>query len=449
MSKIGLIIKREYTTRVRKKSFLVMTILGPLLFSALIFAPIILANTKSEKHKVVVVDGSQLFCGDNSFKNSKNIQYDFSYCGADSIAVKNTYKDSEHVSVLIIPSNIIRGNEAFLHSKVDPGDDVTSDIENQMGSAITRSKLHTQNLPDNLIEQVQTTIKVSNSVNNEHSNTDINMVLGYVASFLIYMFIFIYSVQVMRGVMEEKVSRIVEVIISSVKPFQLMMGKVIGVGLIGFTQFIIWIVMSFTVFTIGSNYLQGQLATPNGSNSSIEQTMKKGMPQQQAVQMMTHVNATQSKAANKLNEIDDDLRSINWPLVVGMFIFYFLGGYLLYSSLFAAIGSAVDQETDTQQFMLPVTAPLILSIVIMQNIIRDPHSSLAFWFSIIPFTSPIAMMARIPFGINPWELFLSMGLLIASIFGTIWLAGRIYRVGLLMYGKKVTYKELGKWLFYK
>jgi len=303
-----------------------------------------------------------------------------------------------------------------------------------------------ENLDQSTIDKVKSNIKVKDIVNNKVTNTDYNAGLGYACSLLIYMFIFLYSVQVMRGVMEEKINRIVEVIISSVRPFQLMMGKVIGVGLVGLTQFLIWIILGFGVYHTSSAYFQSQEINPK--NAAITQTYKTGMPVQN--DNLNAAGKIQKKdLSGAFDSLDNMLRSTDWILVIGGFLFYFLGGYVLYSALFAAVGSAVDQETETQQFMLPVTAPLILSIVVMGSIITNPHSSLAVWFSIIPFTSPIAMMARIPFGIPMWQLGLSMVLLIASIFGTVWLAGRIYRVGLLMYGKKVTYKELGKWLFYK
>ena len=447
MSKIGLIIKREYTTRVRKKSFLVMTILGPLMFAILIFAPIVLANTGGQIRRVVVVDATHIFCG--TLNSGPYVKYDFGYCNFDTNQVRKIFKDSANVSVLYIPASTALGADVQLRidSKNDPGDNVLSEIETQMNNNIERMKLRKQNLDPNIVDAVKTNVKIDNKVNNLPSNTDYNMVLGYASSFLIYIFIFLYSVQVMRGVMEEKINRIVEIIISSVRPFQLMMGKVIGVGLVGFTQFLIWVIMSTAVFSVGSAYLQRQEINPQNAITK-EQTMKKGLPQQ-ADQMMARTGVSKDKAMEMFNNIDELMRSTNWVVVIGCFIFYFLGGYMLYSSLFAAIGSAVDQETETQQFMLPITAPLVLSIIVMQNIIRDPHSTIAFWFSIIPFTSPVAMMARIPFGIPYWQVGLSMLILVLSIFGTIWLAGRIYRVGLLMYGKKITYKELGKWLFYK
>jgi ABC-2 type transport system permease protein len=353
--------------------------------------------------------------------------------------------DSSLVTVMYIPPSQ-QVSQIELYSKIDPGDEVISAIQFQMNNIVERAKMKAENLDQSMIDAVKTSIGVKNVVNNAITNTGYNLALALACSILIYFFIFLYSVQVMRGVMEEKISRIVEIIISSVRPFQLMMGKVIGVGLIGLTQFVAWIILGYCAITIESRFAQTQAVNPD--NYTQAQTLKKGMPVQEDA-ARTMPMSKNAAVATAIMSVSDNLANTNWTLVLCCFLFYFLGGYLLYSSLFAAIGSAVDQETDTQQFMLPVTAPLILSYLVMFNIVRDPHSQMAFWFSIFPLTSPIAMMARIPFGISVWELMLSMGLLIAGIFFTVWLAGRIYRVGLLMYGKKVNYKEIGKWLFYK
>jgi len=443
MSKIALIIQREYVTRVRKKSFLVISILGPLLFAGIIFAPILIANTKNENQRVVVVDETKTICG--VLESNATVQYDYGYCNIDVNSVKKIFADSAHVSVLYVPKTE-QVMQVSLYSKDDPGNDVVSTIEVQMNNVLERAKMKAENLDQATIDKVKTNVNVKDIVDNKETDSGYNILLGYASSFLIYIFIFLYSVQVMRGVMEEKINRIVEVIISSVRPFQLMMGKVIGVGLVGLTQFLIWVILGYGTFMVGSSYLQGQMINPK--NAVASQTYKSGSPIQNG-DMNQGATIEKKDLAKAFNGVDNMLRSTNWVLVIGGFLFYFLGGYILYSALFAAVGSAVDQETETQQFMLPVTAPLILSIIVMQSIITDPHSSLAVWFSIIPFTSPIAMMARLPFGIPIWQLALSMSLLVATIFGTVWLAGRIYRVGLLMYGKKVTYKELGKWLFYK
>lgn len=247
----------------------------------------------------------------------------------------------------------------------------------------------------------------------------------------------------MRGVIEEKTNRIIEVIISSVKPFELMMGKIIGIALVGLTQFLLWVVLSTTLISGGQSLVEQHFAEQE-TGTSIEEAMSGSQslaPEQEEI-----AEAQLNEAA--VNELFDNISMIDFPVILGSFLFYFLGGYLIYSALFAAVGSAVDNEADTQQFMLPITLPIIFSFVMAQVVINNPESSMSFWLSMIPFTSPIIMMVRIPFGVPYWEIGLSMLLLIAGFVATTWLAGRIYRTGILMYGKKITYKELWKWLIY-
>ena len=262
--------------------------------------------------------------------------------------------------------------------------------------------------------------------NEETSATPLKMGLGYIAGILIYFFIFFYAVQVMRGVIEEKTSRIVEVIISSVRPRQLMMGKILGIGLVGVVQFLIWVILSGTIYAVVSTFIYPEIfaqQVPAGPGSPDLSTVD------------------QTNLFSMLN-------SINFPVVLSGFVFYFFGGYFLYSALFAALGSAIDQEADSQQFMLPVTAPMIIAITTAMNVIQDPNGPLAFWMSMIPLTSPISMMIRLPFGVPIWQIGLSALILVGTFFGVVALAGKIYRVGILMYGKKVTWKELYKWLKY-
>jgi len=261
------------------------------------------------------------------------------------------------------------------------------------------------------------TLKVDTKGESVKSSTEIAMVTGYLAGFLIYIFVFAYGTLVMRGVMEEKTSRIVEVIISSVKPFQLLFGKIIGIGLVGLTQIVIWIVLGGLLIS-GMSLLAGEK-----------------LPEQ--------------ASPDKLTMILQLAGNMNIPLILFSLIFYFIGGFLLYASLMGAIGSAVDSDEDAQQLMLPVTMPLIFSIIILIAVAKNPEGSIAFWASMIPLTSPVTMMVRVPYGVPAWELLLSMSILITSILGTIWMAGKIYRTGILMYGKKVTLKEIVRWLFYK
>lgn len=264
------------------------------------------------------------------------------------------------------------------------------------------------------------------------SSSGVSSAVGYFASILIYFFVFLYGAQIMRGVLEEKTSRIVEVIISSVKPFQLMTGKIIGIAAVGLTQFLLWVILTIGISSAAGSMFQ----VDRFSNSQIESTTD-GMEEKDVNQ------------AQQINDIFSALEAIDITKLVLCFIFYFLGGYLLYGGLFAAVGSAVDSDADTQQFMFPISLPLIASIVMLSAIIKDPGGSLAFWMSMIPFSSPVVMMMRIPFGVPLWEILLSMAFLVAGFIFTTWIAGRIYRIGILMHGTKVNYRVLAKWLFMK
>jgi ABC-2 type transport system permease protein len=299
------------------------------------------------------------------------------------------------------------------------------------------------------VESLETNIHLSridwqNWPDKEEDITDVKRGLGYISGFLIYLFIFMFGAQVMRGILEEKTSRVVEVIISSVSPFQLMMGKIIGIALIGLTQFVAWLVLTIGISTFAQQVFfsmpvkQGTeaIATPDIMNSS--QTAQSEQAETAPV--------NNDEAAVMVNSIMNQIGKINIPLVIGAFVFYFLGGYLLYGSLFAAVGAAVDSETDTQQFMLPISIPLVIGLIVMVNSFLNPSGKLAVIFSIIPLTSPVVMMARIPFGVPPLQLITSAALLILTFLGTTWMAAKIYRIGILMYGKKVSYREMWKWI---
>ena len=300
---------------------------------------------------------------------------------------------------------------------------------------LQRMKLEAKGIDLDVIESAKTYISLSTLIlgedgTEEEGNAERSMGLGFIGGILIYMFIFLYGVQVLRGVIEEKTSRIVEVIISSVKPVQLMMGKIVGIAAVGLTQFVLWVVFTLILVSVA----QGLFLPDNLDPEMIAQ----GSP---AMQM--------SDSEELAMGMMDTIANINFPLIIGMFLFYFMGGYLLYASLFASVGAAVDSEADTQQFMMPITIPLILSFVVGSSIIENPDGAVAFWFSMIPLTSPVVMMIRIPFGVPVHELIMSMSFLILGFLGTNWLAARIYRVGILMYGKKVNYAEILKWLRYK
>lgn len=444
MNKIALIIKREYLTRVKKKSFIIMTILGPLLMGALFVVPVWLATQEDDKTDVLVVDETFLFT--NTFKEKENLQFHF----VEGINLKEAEKlldEDLYSAVLYIPHNIINSNGAEIIYKKQPGFNTIQFIEDAIEKEIENLKLAKAGIDKATILAAKTDIKMRKSKYDsgvkESKNTELSMVVGMLGGVLIYFFIFLYGAQVMRGVIEEKTSRIVEVVISSVKPFQLMMGKIIGIAMVGLTQFLLWIVLTFTIVSVAQGILgvdKKSLPTP----VPMEQTLNG-----QKSPLQPNVPA-QSGEQGDMDEIMKAFGKINFPLMIGVFIFYFLGGYLLYGALFAAVGAAVDNEADTQQFMLPITIPLVLSFVMAQFVMNNPEGPMAFWLSIIPFTSPIIMMVRIPFGIPyPYtDLWISMALLIVGFVATTWLAAKIYRTGILMYGKKVNYKELWKWIRY-
>ncbi|MBC8154163.1 MAG: ABC transporter permease [Bacteroidetes bacterium] len=437
-----LIIKREYLVRVRKRSFVIMTILGPLLIAAFYGLVGWAAIGSIEQKKVEVVDESGLFQG--KFTSTKSLS--FTFLSTSITAAKKSFPKSNYDVLVHIPANILTQPKGVqLYAEKGVSLDLKSTIERTIEKEIERNKLTKAGITQQILEDAKVDVDsetISLSAEGEKaSSAGAATVIGGICAFLIYLSVFVYGTQVMRGVMEEKTNRIVEVIISSVKPFQLMMGKIIGVGLVGLTQFLLWILLTFGITSVGGSLLGGKLA--------------KGRDVAQSAQMSQVGPGGQVSAAaddmkkSPVTEIMQAISSLNLPLIIGCFLFYFLGGYLLYSALFGAVGAAVDNETETQQFMLPITLPIVFSFIIAQFVLRDPNGSLAFWASIVPLTSPIIMMVRIPLGVPVWELLLSMTLLVLGFIGTTWLAARIYRVGILMYGKKTTYRELSKWIFYK
>ncbi len=538
MNKTKYIIKREYISRVKKKTFLLMTLIGPLLFAGLLAAPVWFATMEdSETKHIAVIDSSGIFDYTKVLKESitlnnrrfqseldkyqknlppigsemKNLNdklhliannrdtlmgenlklgfinearkikknHNLPQQPFDSLATKyanllplinerlnnvkgrisNTssakfyYKDfdyktskkairnGDYYAAVFIPSNVLSSLKIQTYAKKSLSMGLRSHIQNSIEREIENQKLRNEGIDQETLQNMKTSInvasiKITEDGEEKEARPEIAMIIGYVAGFLIYISIFMFGSQVMRGVIEEKTSRIVEVILSSVKPMQLLMGKVIGVGLVGLTQYLIWIIMTglltFGAFTflVPSDVTQlQQQATEfagNGGMQSMGPVVEGNMGQ--------------------IQDIIASIANVNWPLILGSFLFFFIGGYMLYSALFAAVGSAVDNETDTQQFMAPITIPLILALFVMINTINNPESALTFWFSIIPLTSPIVMLVRIPFGVPIWELALSMGLLVITFIGMIWIASRIYKTGILMFGSKVSYKELWKWI---
>ncbi len=447
MNKILLIIQREYLTRVRQKSFIIMTILGPVLMAGIFIVPVWLALQQSDDSTVLVVDDSFLFT--DRMQNTENITFIYTTESLDSAKSELTKEDGVD-AVLYIHKDIMTTTKGIqLVYETQPSIHAIRHIETVLSNDIEKFKLAKYGINQATMDAAKTNVslvtkKIDETGQENSANTEVSMMVGLFSGLLIYMFIFLYGVQVMRGVIEEKTSRIIEVIISSVKPFELMMGKIIGIALVGLTQFLLWIVLTTTLISGSQAIIESQFSKDDMGGKSIEEVMSSN---QVAVPQEAEEEVPQFNEA----ALDDFMKSfdtINFAVIIGSFLFYFLGGYLLYSALFAAVGSAVDNEADSQQFMLPITIPIIFSFVMAQYVISNPEGALSFWLSIIPFTSPIIMMVRIPFGVPYWELALSMVMLVLGFIGTTWLAGRIYRTGILMYGKKINYKELWKWLRY-
>ena len=416
MHKIWLIIKREYLVRVRKKSFIIMTILGPILMAALLVVPTYLAEENQENRIIALNEDANYILEDSEFIHFTTIPT------SEAELLKTDFSESSFYALLNI-----EGENFTLYSNQQISLSVSKSIEIQLEKLIEHEKLKLLGIDLQMLEDASTEINITTKIISEDGNTsnsqaESSMGIGFISGILIYMFIFMYGTMVMRGVIEEKTSRIVEVIISSVKPFQLMMGKILGVSLVGLTQFILWILLTIIISTIAELAFLDVNVMATEMNSSDQSVI--------------------------LAQVAELTGGINLLQIFLAFIFYFLAGYLMYSALFAAVGSAVDAEADTQQFVLPITIPLILSFVLITPIMENPDGTLAFWMSIIPFTSPVIMMVRLPFGVASWEILLSMGVLVSTFIATSWLAGRIYRTGILMYGKKASYKELWKWLRY-
>ncbi len=442
MNKILLILQREYITRVKKKSFILMTLLGPILMAGIAIVPILIAKYSDDKiNKIMVIDQRpEIFT--TILPSSETVLFINSKISLDS--AKKAFDPEKFYGILYLQDDMVKNpGGAMLFTEKKANLSVTNYIENSLEKQIEQDKLKSEGIDQKTLSSIETNVNLKTlSLKGEENSAELATIVGFICGFLIYLFIFLYGVQVMRGVIEEKTNRIVEVIISSVRPFELMMGKIIGIALVGLTQFLLWIVLTLTITTIASKVI----IDPKTDAKEVAQTMKSNNLDQHALK---ELGATPKIKEDAMSKLFSQLSSINFPLIISCFFIYFLGGYLLYSALFAAIGAAVDNETETQQFMLPVTIPLILAFIVAQSIVQNPDSQLGFWFSIIPLTSPVVMMVRIAFGVPPWELALSIGLLIAGFIGATWLAGRIYRTGILLYGKKVNYKELAKWLFYK
>jgi ABC-2 type transport system permease protein len=442
MNKILLIIQREYLSRVKKKSFIVMTLLTPILiagFYGLMFY-FSMEGIKGTHNKIAVISENTTLT--EKLPATKNRTYE--YVGKSLKEMKAALDNSTYDYVLYLPEFELDHPKGIqLLGKKQAGLALGGNIADDIEELIRVQKLKASGISQDDLDKLKTSVsidtkKINDTGQEEDSSAGASTIIAYVSGILMFMFIMLYGVQVMRGVIEEKTSRIIEVMISSVKPFQLMMGKIIGIALVGLTQFVLWIVLTTSISTLGVSAFVDKDVMKQATMSTTAQV--KGTPGAElAASSSTDISIMQKSLAN-----------LELTKIITVFLFFFIGGYLFYSSLYAAIGSAVDNETETQQFMFPVMMPLLLGYVLSLSVVtNDPYGPMAFWLSIIPFTSPIAMMVRLPYGVPDWQLALSMGLLVIGFIGTVWVASRIYRVGILMYGKKSSFKEMIKWFTYK
>ncbi|MEN8880202.1 MAG: ABC transporter permease [Polaribacter sp.] len=440
MGKLKLIIQREFIAKVRNKSFIIMTFLSPLIMVAMGALVFFLMKKNDQKIKeIAYVDNSGLFSKED-FKDTKTLHYkDFTSLGIE--ATKEKVEKGDFFGALVIPKNdslAILASSIEFYSKDSPGISIINSLENKIETKLRNVQLNYFGIDIDKINasRIQSDIKMFNFSGEESSKliNGLKIGVGAITGYLLMMFVIIYGTSVMRSVIEEKTSRIIEIIVSSVKPFQLMLGKIIGNATAGLLQFFIWGIIIFIITTVLSSLFGVDVVEMQTSSISAQQLEA----------------AKQITGANKLQLVIQEILRLPILKLFLLFIFYFLGGYMLYSSLFAAVGAAVDNETDTQQFMLPIMLPLILAVYVgFATVISDPHGPISVAFSYIPLTSPIVMLMRVPFGVSWYELAISMTLLIITFVFMVWLAAKIYRVGILMYGKKPTYKDLYKWLKYK
>lgn len=440
-NKIWLITRREYFTRVRNKTFLLSTFLLPLCIILFIVGSILIATQGHSRHKVAVMDANGYF--KDYLKSDSTISFSFAN-DLDSI----NYADKGYTAVLIIPA--LPENQKTIYRlkyKKQLGLASVADLEGRINNAIVDHLIYERtNISRSKLDSIRRSANIAEMKSFEDqgktakaSSQGASTAVGYISGILIYMLTFIYGAAVMRGVMEEKTNRIAEVVVSSVKPFQLMMGKITGIGAVGLTQFLLWVIFLTGLIVVA------QFFVPHDVLQEVQQL-------QQANAMGNAGGMQVSAAAERVYQATGFLNSPNWGLIIACFLFYFIGGYLFYSALFAAVGSAVNEDVqEAQSLMLPITMPVIFSFFIMSIAVQDPGGKLAVWASIIPFSSPIVMMARIPFGVPGtvpwWQLGLSMILLVAGFIFTVWMAGKIYRTGILMYGKKPSWKTMWKWAF--
>jgi ABC-2 type transport system permease protein len=425
MNKIKYIIQREYLVRIRKKTFWILTLLGPVLYAGIFALPIFIQKSVGQESQVIYVEDQSGFFNDVLISD-QNLK--FIFIKSERIpVVRDIIKENKNSQILMIHKFDIKNPEGFeLISNKNAGLGVITMLTAKINNAIKDIRIKNLGIDKKVIEGLEPHIQIDVKKISENGlkkdNTKVAGIVAGITAFLNYMFIFLYGSLILRGVQEEKQNRIVEIIISSIRPFELMMGKIVGVALVGLTQFALWVILTLVFMNVFISAGSGivHLGPSNANLPSAGAGMALGL-----------------------------LSGINMPFILLTFLFYFICGYLLYASLFASIAAAVDNQSDMQQFMLPVTIPLILGIILIPSVIENPNNPLAVVLSIVPFTSPVVMMARIAFGVPVIQLVLSMVLLVAGFLFIAWISSKIYRIGILSYGTKVGYRDLWKWLFYK
>ena len=440
MNNLSIILKREYLTRVKKRSFLIITFLGPLFFAALILAPSLLM-LKSEsietKKTIAVLDETNWFNG--RFENTDINTFIYTDINENIDSLKKFIIEGIYDAVLYVPATELNvPTNAKLYSNKQIPMSLSSYIKSAMKQEVEHRKLLAHGIDPKVVKSVDTSINIATIRMDEEEGektiyAELESIIGMLLAFVIYFVIFLFSNQVLRGVIEEKSNRIVEVIISSVKPFGLMMGKILGIALVGLTQFVLWIVLTIGIYFVANGIILGpEIMSPTGTIMTEE---------------ISQIVET-SQGQDIMLEVVNMIESINFKAILTSFLFYFVFGFLLYAALFAAVGGMVDSETDSNQFVTILSMPLIVAIVCSTGIMNNPDSGLGIWLSMIPFTSPVSMMIRIPFGVPYWQIAVSLLILVITFIFTTWIAAKIYRTGILMYGKKPSWKEIWKWLRY-
>ena len=465
MSKIGIIIAREYSTRVKKKSFIIGTLLVPILFASMIVIPMLIAMYSSDNKVRTIAESDATGVVAQKLEDKENIKYSI----VDNAIVDKIREDlpssgTYYALLQISELDSLNNADVAIYCKEQVSMSLKEQIQSQVNEILSANKLASYDIPnlESVMENIRNTSRVKtlqvgdNDKEGKETSVGAYMAIGYISSFIIYMFIFMFGSMVMQGVIEEKNNRIIEVIVSSVKPMQLMIGKIVGIALVALTQFICWIVLTFLIVTavsvvtgkstssLAQQSAQAQMS-PMGMNGNTVDLTALGIDEA----AVPADSAAVSEASGVIAPILNTLKQMNILGIIGTFLIYFILGYLLYASMFAAVGACVDNQADTQQLLWPITIPLIIGLFIMMSAFQNPNSTIAVWGSIIPFTSPMVMVARFAYGVPAWQYILSVALLTGTFLLMGWISGKIYRIGILSYGKKAGWKEIFKWMKFK